>query len=114
LKKGGASLKGSAVGDGPIDALYSVLKTLTGRDVHLKHCKVNSIIAGKGAFGRVNLQIEYDGKTYTGRAMDTDILKASALAFLNGIKLKSGYAGRKINSIMPLSQASAANAFLVK
>jgi 2-isopropylmalate synthase len=85
LKKGGASLKGSAVGDGPIDALYSVLKSLTGLDVHLKHYKVNSIIAGKGAFGRVSLQIEYDGKTYTGRAMDTDILKASALAFLNGI-----------------------------
>lgn len=33
----------------------------------------------------MNIQLEYDGKTYAGRAMDTDIIKASALAFLNGI-----------------------------
>ncbi|EJL46456.1 LeuA allosteric domain-containing protein [Brevibacillus sp. CF112] len=40
---------------------------------------------GKDAVGRVNIRIEYMGKTYSGRAMDTDIIKASALAFLNGI-----------------------------
>ncbi|MGV2787942.1 hypothetical protein GNF98_20120, partial [Clostridium perfringens] len=33
----------------------------------------------------VNIRIEYQGKIYSGRAMDTDIIKASALAFLNGI-----------------------------
>ena len=85
LKKNGESLRGSAVGDGPIDALYSVIKTLAGMDVHLKHYKINSISRGKEAIGRVNIQIDYRGKTYSGRAMDTDIIKASALAFLNGI-----------------------------
>lgn len=85
LLKENESLKGSAVGDGPIDALYSVMKTLTGLDVNLVHYKINSISGGKEAIGRVNIQIRHQGKTYSGRAMDTDIIKASALAFLNGL-----------------------------
>lgn len=85
LKKGGESFKGSAVGEGPIDALFSVLKSLTGLDVQLKHYKINSMSRGKEAIGRVNIEIEVQGKTYSGRAMDTDIIKASVLSFLNGI-----------------------------
>jgi 2-isopropylmalate synthase len=85
LKKGSETLEGSAVGDGPIDALYSVIKTLAGLDVQLKDYKINSLSRGKEAIGRVNIRIEYQGKIYSGRGMDTDIIKASAQAFLNGI-----------------------------
>ncbi|WIV17560.1 2-isopropylmalate synthase [Paenibacillus polygoni] len=85
LKKGSDVLRGSSIGDGPIDALYSVIKTLTDLDVQLTHYKINSISRGKEAVGRVHLQISCDGKTYTGRAMDTDIIKASAIAYINGI-----------------------------
>lgn len=85
LKKGAETMKGSSVGDGPIDALYSVIKTLAGIDVQLKDYKINSLSRGKEAVGRVNIRIEHQGKTYSGRAMDTDIIKASAMAFLNGI-----------------------------
>ncbi|MCM3698627.1 2-isopropylmalate synthase [Paenibacillus macerans] len=85
LMQNGEEFKGSAVGDGPIDALYTVIKTLTGLDVHLTHYKINSISRGKEAVGRVNIQLDYHGKMYVGRAMDTDIIKASGQAFLNGI-----------------------------
>lgn len=85
LKKGSETLKGSAVGDGPIDALYSVIRSLAGLDVQLEDYKINSLSRGKEAVGRVNIRIQYEGKVYSGRAMDTDIIKASALAFLNGI-----------------------------
>jgi len=85
LRKGTETLKGSAVGDGPIDALYGVIKTLAGLDVELKDYKISSLSRGKEAIGRVNLRVDYEGKTYSGRAMDTDIVKASAVAFLNGI-----------------------------
>ncbi|MDR9852309.1 2-isopropylmalate synthase [Paenibacillus sp. VCA1] len=85
LKKGSEVYKDSAVGDGPIDALYSVIKSLVGLDVQLKDYKINSLSRGKEAVGRVNIRVEYQGKIYSGRAMDTDIIKASALAFLNGI-----------------------------
>ncbi|WP_442604495.1 2-isopropylmalate synthase [Paenibacillus sp. KN14-4R] len=85
LKKGAETLKGSSVGDGPIDALYSVIRQLVGLDVQLKDYKINSLSRGKEAIGRVNIRVEYDGKVYSGRAMDTDIIKASGKAFLNGI-----------------------------
>lgn len=85
LKKGVETVKGSSVGDGPIDALYSAIKSLVGLDVQLKDYKINSLSRGKEAIGRVNIRIEYEGRTYSGRAMDTDIIKASANAFLNGI-----------------------------
>ncbi|KOP67072.1 2-isopropylmalate synthase [Bacillus sp. FJAT-18019] len=85
LKKGSETFRDSMVGDGPIDALYSAIKALVGLDVQLKDYKINSLSRGKEAIGRVNIRIEYQGKIYSGRAMDTDIIKASALAFLNGI-----------------------------
>lgn len=85
LTRGSDTMTGSAVGDGPIDALYSVIKTLVGLDVQLKDYKINSLSRGKEAIGRVNIRLEYEGKMYSGRAMDTDIIKASAHAFLNGI-----------------------------
>jgi len=85
LKNGGETLTGSSVGDGPIDALYSVIRTLVGLNVQLKDYKINSLSRGKEAVGRVNIRLEYQGRTYSGRAMDTDIIKASAIAFLNGI-----------------------------
>jgi 2-isopropylmalate synthase len=85
LKKGAETFRGSAVGDGPIDAMYTVIKELVGLDVELKDYKISSLSRGKEAIGRVNIRIEHQGKTYSGRAMDTDIIKASAMAFLNGI-----------------------------
>ncbi|MCU6708935.1 2-isopropylmalate synthase [Paenibacillus sp. J5C_2022] len=85
LKRGGEALRGEATGDGPIDALYSAIKTLTGVEVTLQHYKVNSISRGKEAIGRAVIGLHYKGKAYIGRAMETDILKASALAFLNAL-----------------------------
>jgi len=85
LRKGESVYTGSATGDGPIDALYSVVRQLTGIDISLRHYKINSISRGQEAIGRVSVQIDYEGQTYSGRAMDTDIIRASALALINGI-----------------------------
>lgn len=85
LKRGEEILKLSAVGDGPIDALYSAIKKLVGWDIDLKEYKISSMSRGKEALGRVSIRIEYNHKIYATRAMDTDIIKASALALINGI-----------------------------
>ncbi|WP_199616209.1 2-isopropylmalate synthase [Paenibacillus alkalitolerans] len=85
LEYNGEKLKGFAAGDGPIDALYSAIKSLIHLDVSLTQYKINSLSRGKEAIGRVNIRLNHQGKTYSGRAMDTDIINASAQAFLNGI-----------------------------
>ena len=85
LSKGAEKTTSSSVGDGPIDALYSAIKTLTDIDVKLKDYKISSLSRGKEAIGRVSIRLEYNDKIYLGRASDTDIIKASAIAFLNGI-----------------------------
>lgn len=88
LKKGKDIFKHSSVGDGPIDALYSVIKNLVGLDIDLKEYKISSMSRGKEALGRVSIRIGYNNeKIYSARAMDTDVIKASALALINGINL---------------------------
>lgn len=78
------------------------MKALVGLDVQLKDYKINSLSRGKEAIGRVNIRIEYQGKTYSGRAMDTDIIKASALAFLNGINAVLLDAGQDVQVQAPV------------
>ncbi|MFZ5969136.1 MAG: 2-isopropylmalate synthase [Bacillota bacterium] len=86
IKKGNCIYKDSAVGDGPIDALYTAIKNIVNMDIQLKEYKINSMSRGKEALGRVNIKITCGSeKIYSGRAADTDIIKASALAFVNGI-----------------------------
>ncbi|QTM00066.1 2-isopropylmalate synthase [Iocasia frigidifontis] len=85
LKRGNETYQGSAAGDGPIDALYSAIKSMINIELELKEYKISSISRGKEALGKVALKLSYQDKIYSSRAIDTDIIKASALAFLNGI-----------------------------
>lgn len=85
LRRGQETVAGSAIGDGPIDALYTAICSLTDMKVELKDYKINSLSRGKEAIGRVTIRIEHEGRIYCGRALDTDIIKASGIALLNGI-----------------------------
>lgn len=85
LKKAGQTLTGSAVGSGPIDALYSAIMDGCELDIKLIQYDIRSISKGKEALGKVKIQVEYKGETYIAKASDTDILKASADAYINAI-----------------------------
>lgn len=85
LKRGDQIYRQNSSGDGPIDALYSAIKKVVKMDVALQEYKIQSVSRGKEALGRISIQLAYNGKTYTARAVETDIIKASALAFLNGV-----------------------------
>ena len=85
IKRGEEILKGSAIGDGPVDALYTVIREITGLDLEVVEYKINSNSRGKEAQGRVSLQLKYRDNIYSSRAIDTDIIKASAMAYLNGV-----------------------------
>ncbi|MFD2118084.1 2-isopropylmalate synthase [Paenibacillus yanchengensis] len=85
LQRGEDIFTGSAVGSGPIDALYSAMTEVCKLDIQLKQYDIRSVSRGKEALGKVKIQVEYNGNMYIAKASDTDILKASAYAYINAI-----------------------------
>ena len=85
IRRGEEVFKDSGVGDGPIDALYTAIKNIVDMDVELVEYKVSSVSKGKEALGRVHLQLKYKDRIYSSKAVETDTIKASAIAFINGV-----------------------------
>ncbi|PAQ13476.1 2-isopropylmalate synthase [Bacillaceae bacterium SAOS 7] len=85
MKKGDQILKSSAVGSGPIDALYSAITDISDLEMKLIEYNISSVSRGKEALGKVKIQVEYRGEKYMAKATDTDIMKASALAYINAV-----------------------------
>ena len=86
--KGDEILASSNMGDGAVDALYTAIREATGVHLRLLEYKLNSVSRGKEALGRVSIKVKNgSGKVYTSKAVDTDILKASALAFVNAVNM---------------------------
>jgi 2-isopropylmalate synthase len=75
----------AALGTGPIDAVYKAINRLVGVSNKLIEFSVNSVTEGIDAMGEVTIRIESDGMVYTGRGADTDIIVASAKAYLNAL-----------------------------
>ncbi|MDP4146844.1 MAG: 2-isopropylmalate synthase [Bacillota bacterium] len=85
LKRGNEVFKSSSVGNGAVDALYAAIKDIVNMDIQLDEYKITSVSKGKEALGKVRIQVSYNGKEYTARAVDTDVIKASALAFISSV-----------------------------
>ena len=75
----------AATGDGPIDAVYSVIQRICNVSVRLTDYQIRAITGGKEAQGEVVLEIEADGQRIRGRAVSTDIIEASGRAYLGAI-----------------------------
>lgn len=81
----GKSLEGEANGDGPVDAVFNAIEKALGMDVSLKGYSLKSLTGGRDAFGEVLVKIEKEEKLYTGRSASTDVIEASAKAYINAI-----------------------------
>ncbi|MBI4333850.1 MAG: 2-isopropylmalate synthase [Chloroflexi bacterium] len=75
----------AAIGTGPVDAVYKAINRLVGVPNRLTEFSVESVTEGIDAIGEVLIRIESDGVTYTGRGAATDILVASARAYMNAL-----------------------------
>jgi len=75
----------ASMGDGPLDAVFSAIERITGVDVKLKDFQVRSVTVGEDAQGEAQIEAEHNGRVLRGRAVSTDIIEASALAFLQVI-----------------------------
>jgi 2-isopropylmalate synthase len=81
----GKVLEDAALGTGPVDAVYKAINRLVGVPNKLTEFSVKSVTEGIDAIGEVIIRIESDGITYTGRGADTDIIVASAKAYMNAL-----------------------------
>ena len=77
--------KDAATGSGPVDAIYRCMNRITGVKPDLTEFSVQSVTEGIDAQGEVTICIEEDGQTFTGRCANTDILVASAYAYIDAL-----------------------------
>ncbi len=82
---GGQILEDAALGTGPVDAVYKAINRLVAVPNKLTEFAVKSVTEGIDAIGEVLIRIESNGVTYTGRGADTDIIAASAKAYMNAL-----------------------------
>jgi 2-isopropylmalate synthase len=75
----------AALGTGPVDAVYKAINRIVGVPNTLTEFTVKSVTEGIDAIGEVLIRIESDGTTYTGRGADTDVVVASAKAYMNAL-----------------------------
>jgi len=75
----------ASLGSGPVDAVYKAINRIIGVPNKLTEFTVSSVTAGIDAMGEVLIRIESDGITYMGRGADTDIIVASAKAYMNAL-----------------------------
>jgi 2-isopropylmalate synthase len=87
LKRGDEVFTSSSVGDGAIDALYSAIREATGISLDLQEYKFGSISKGKEALGKVSIKAIYKDRRFNSKAIDTDVMRASAQAFINAVNM---------------------------
>jgi len=81
----GTAIADAALGTGPVDAVYKAINRLVGVPNELIEFSVKSVTEGIDAIGEVTIRIQSGGKTYTGRGAATDIIVASAKAYMNAL-----------------------------
>lgn len=81
----GETLADASLGDGPVDAVCKAINRIVGVPNKLTEFSVRSITEGLDAMGEVTIRIESDSETFIGRGADTDIIVASAKAYMNAL-----------------------------
>ncbi len=86
LERDGASSEGNADGNGAVDASMRAIDAVVGRSGNLVEYNVQAVTQGHDALGEVTLKVDFgDGRLITGKGASTDVIEASARAYLNAI-----------------------------
>lgn len=85
LSVNGREKTGQSEGDGPVDAIFKAIESVINSSSELLLYSVTSITGGTDSQGEVTVRIERDGRVVNGRGADTDIVAASAKAYLNAV-----------------------------
>jgi len=85
LKIGDEIIQESATGDGPVAAVFNAFERILNKEFVIENYQVRSVTSGREALGEALLRIKADDGTYNGRGVSTDIIEASAKAFIVAI-----------------------------
>lgn len=85
MEVSGSAVRQTGTGDGPVDAVYRTIAAITGTKSKLDAYLVKGITGGTDALGEVTVKIEEQGKKVAGHGADTDIIVASAKAYVNAL-----------------------------
>ena len=81
----GEELTDAAIGTGPVDAVYKAINRVVNVPNQLIEFSVQSVTAGIDAIGEVTIRLRYNDRVYSGHAANTDIIVASAQAYVNAL-----------------------------
>jgi 2-isopropylmalate synthase len=81
----GKLIQEAGFGDGPVDAVFKTIKKITRTKSKLLHFAINALTGGTEAQGEVMVRLEEKGHTVIGQGTDTDVIVASAKAYINAL-----------------------------
>ncbi|CAA6817644.1 MAG: 2-isopropylmalate synthase (EC [uncultured Thiotrichaceae bacterium] len=81
----GKEMNAKATGGGPVDAVFKAIESVVNSNTELKLYSVNNITSGTDSQGEVTVQLEHDGKIVYGHGAHTDIVIASAKAYIDAL-----------------------------
>jgi 2-isopropylmalate synthase len=85
LKKAGEIVTDAGTGDGPVDAALKTIDRITGKRGKLMDYQLRAVTQGKDAMGEVSIKVDFDGELLSGKGASTDVIEASARAYLNAV-----------------------------
>ena len=85
LKKGDKVLEGVCVGDGPIDAAFLAIESITGCHYELDDFQIQAVTEGREAMGQTVVKLLSNGKVYSGQGISTDIIGAGIRAYISAL-----------------------------
>jgi len=81
----GTTRREAGAGDGPVEAAFQAIERATGVAAALRYFDIRNITTGEDAQGEAVVTVEYEGRQYQGKGLNTDIIEASAHAFLQAV-----------------------------
>ena len=85
MRSADETIQADATGDGPVDAAYEAIREATGQSPKLESYSIRAVTSGKEALGEATVRISENGRTFVGRGISTDIIEASARAYIDAI-----------------------------
>ena len=81
----------ASIGDGPVDAVFNAIERALKIKSEVESYQVRSVTSGREALGEVLVRIRSNEKSFNGRGISTDIIEASAKAYLSALNQKELY-----------------------